>query len=83
MIADVIEEFSETGKLPKLVGFTDKYSAEEMDTAREELLKEIDEINKMFMQFIGAYKATNGTFNLFQFEGFIPQVIDEETDLVK
>jgi len=83
MIADVIEYFSETGEIPKLVGFTDKYSAEEMDTAREELLEEIDDINKMFNQFIGMYKITKGTFNLFQFQGFIPQVIDQETDLVK
>ena len=83
MIADVIEEFVDTGEIPKLVGFTDKYSAEEMDTAREELLKEIDELNKMFHQFIGMNKATKGNVDLFRFEGFIPQIIDEETELVK
>ena len=83
MIADVIEEFVETGELPKLVGFCDKYSAEEIDAAREELKNEINEINKMFNQFIGMHKVTKGTFDIFQFEGFIPQVIDEETELVK
>ena len=83
LIADVLEHFAETGEIPKLVGYTEKYSAEEVDAAREELKDEIDNINKMFMQFIGAYKATKGTFELFQFEGFIPQVLDEETDLVK
>ena len=83
MIADVIEKFVETGEIPKLVGFCDKYSAEEIDAAREELIQEINELNKMFHQFIGMNKATKGTTDLFQFEGFIPQVIDEETELVK
>ena len=82
LIADVLEHFAETGEIPKLVGYTEKYSAEDVEVARQELLNEIDNINKMFMQFIGAYKATKGTFELFQFKGFIPQVIDEETDLI-
>ena len=54
-----------------------------MEEARKELLEDVDEINKMFIQFIGAYKLNKGSLNIFQFEGFIPQIIDEETDMVK
>ena len=83
MITDVIEHFAKTGEIPKIVGYTDKYSAEQMEEARKELLEDVDEINKMFIQFIGAYKLNKGSLNIFQFEGFIPQIIDEETDMVK
>ena len=83
MIADVIEKFVETGEIPKLVGFCDKYSAEEVGTARKELIDEIETVNNMFTQIYGALKASKGGFKLIDFEGFVPQILDEETDLVK
>ena len=82
LIADVFEHFATTGELPQVVGYTEKYSAEEADAARRDLKKEIDDVNEMFLQFVGAYKATQIS-KLFDFKGFVPQIIDEETGLIK
>ena len=83
LIADILEYYSEHGRVPKIVGYTEKYSSEEVSTARKELLDEIEKVNNMFTQIYGALRATNGGFKLIDFKGFVPQIIDEESDLVK
>ena len=83
LIADILEYYAEHSEVPKIVGYTEKYSAEEVGTARKELRDEIETVNNMFTQIYGALKASKGGFKLIDFEGFVPQILDEETDLVK
>ena len=83
LIADILEYYAEHSEVPKIVGYTEKYSAEEVGTARKELIDEIETVNNMFTQIYGALKASKGGFKLIDFEGFVPQILDEETDLVK
>ena len=82
LISDILEYYSKNGTVPKIVGFTEKYSAEEVEEARKELIDEVEKVNNMFNQIYGALKIHKGGFKLVDFEGFIPQVLDEETDMV-
>ena len=81
-ILDVLDEFGKTGTVPSLVGFLQKTESEHAENERKEMIKKIKSYNRIFQQLMVEYKRDE-EFDLLQFEGFIPQIIDMEDSIVQ
>ena len=79
---DILYYFDEYGKVPSVVGYLDKIEAEDSEKKRKDLEKEFKRINKCMAGLLAAYKQ-DPDFEFIKFEGHLPQIIDEETNLVK
>ena len=86
MIGDVLDyycdEDNKTFEGPTVVGFLAKTSAEEAETQREELIKDCKRVNEM-MRTIAIKYITDKEFEFINLKGFLPQIIDEETDFIE
>ena len=81
-VTDVLYYFDKHGKVPSVVGYLDKIEAENSEEKRRDLEKEIKRINKCMAGLLAAYKQ-DPDFEFINFVGHLPQIIDEETDLIK
>jgi len=81
-VTDILYYFDEHGKVPSVIGYLDKIEAEDSEKKRRDLEKEFKRINKAMAGLLAAYKQ-DPDFEFIKFEGHLPQIIDEETDLVK
>ena len=82
VIADVIYYYDKNGKVPEVVGFLNKITAENSTKKRKELESEIDLINNAMTGLLAEYKK-NPSFKFINFKGHVPQVIGKETKLVR
>ena len=81
-VTDILYYFDEHGEVPSVVGYLDKIEAEDSEQKRKDLEKEFKRINKAMAGLLAYYKK-DADFEFIKFEGHLPQIIDEETDLVK
>ena len=82
VVVDIIEYYKEYGDVPSVVGFLSKVEAEDSDAKRKELEKDVEKINRAMSSLADCYKR-DPDYNFIKLEGFLPQVIDEETDLIE
>ena len=78
---DIIEYYKEHADVPSVVGFLSKVEAEESRTQRKELEKDVEAINRAMSSLADCYKR-DPDYNFIKLVGHLPQVIDEETDLI-
>ena len=64
------------------MGFLSKIEAEDSEAKRKELEVEVEKYNRVMARVADLYKR-DAHHNFIKLEGFIPQIIDEETNLVK
>lgn len=86
MIGDVLDyycdENNKTFEGPNVVGFLAKTSAEEADAQRKELIADCNRVNEM-MRIIASKYVTDKNFEFINLKGFIPQILEEETDFIE
>ena len=78
---DALCYFDKHGTLPKVVGFLDQVESEDSEEKRKLLDADIKRINNIFKGLVPLYKQ-DPDFDVFNFKGFVPQVIDVETDII-
>ena len=81
VVVDIIEHYQEYGDVPSVVGFLSKVEAEDSGAKRKELEKDVEKINRAMSSLADCYKR-DPDYNFIKLEGFLPQVINEETDLI-
>ena len=81
VVVDIIEYYKEYGDVPSVVGFLSKVEAEDSGAKRKELEKDVEKINRAMSSLADCYKR-DPDYNFIKLEGFLPQVINEETDLI-
>ena len=79
---DIIEYYKEHADVPSVVGFLSKVEAEESRAQRKELEKDIEAINRAMSSLADCYKR-DPDYNFIKLVGHLPQVIDEETDIIE
>ena len=79
---DIIEYYKEHGDVPSVVGFLSGVEAERSEAKRKELERDVETINRAMSSLADCYKR-DPDYNFIKLEGFLPQVIDEETDLIE
>ena len=86
MIGDVLDYYCDKDNKnlegPTVVGFLAKISAEDADDQRKQLIEDCTRINKM-MRTIATKYVTDKEFEFINLKGFLPQIIDEETDFIE
>ena len=86
MIGDVLDYYCDEDNKnlegPTVVGFLAKTSAEEAETQRKALIDDCKRVNKM-MRTIATKYVLDREFDFINLKGFLPQIIDEETDFIE
>ena len=82
ILFEILDYFDDKGDVPSIVGFLSKIEAENSEEKRQELEKEVEKYNRVMARVGDLYKR-NQNYNFIKLEGFIPQIIDEETDLIR
>ena len=86
MIGDVLDYYchkdNKTFEGPTVVGFLARTPAEEADAQRQELINDCMRVNEM-MRSIAARYALDNSFEFINLKGFLPQIIEEETDFIE
>ena len=81
---DVLESIANPKKSERVgVGFVQKIPAEEINTVREEGLKDIEKINDLFEAAFQVRMKRGDDFKLLDIKYMMPQVIDVETSLIR
>ena len=78
---DIIEYYKEHGDVPTVVGFLSGVEAEKSEAKRKELEREVETINRAMSSLADCYKR-DPDYNFIKLVGHLPQIIDEETDLI-
>ena len=81
ILFEILDYFDDKGDVPSIVGFLSKIEAENSEEKRKELEDEVEKYNRVMARVGDLYKR-NPNYNFIKLEGFIPQVINEETDLI-
>ena len=82
VLFEILDYFDQYGDVPSIVGFLSKIEAENSEEKRQELEKEVEKYNRVMARVGDLYKR-DAHHNFIKLEGFIPQIIDEETDLIR
>ena len=82
ILFEILDYFDDKGDVPSIVGFLSKIEAENSEEKRKELEVEVEKYNRVMARVGDLYKR-NPNYNFIKLEGFIPQIIDEETDLIR
>ena len=86
MIGDVLDYYcdknNKTFEGPTVVGFLAKTPAEDADAQRQELINDCMRVNEMMRTIATKYISDKG-FEFINLKGFLPQIIDEETDFIE
>ena len=81
-VTDILYYYDKNGEVPSVVGYLDKVEAEDSEKKRKDLETEFKRINKAMAGLLSEYKK-DPNFEFIKFEGHLPQIIDEEEDLIK
>ena len=81
-IVEALNYFDENGTVPTVVAFLSKVEAEDADAERRKVMRRIKALNNVMIRLMNEYKK-DPEFNLINFVGFAPQVIDKEKQIVK
>ena len=81
-VTDILYYYDKYAKVPSVVGYLDKVEAEDSEKKRKDLETEFKRINKAMAGLLSEYKK-DPNFEFIKFEGHLPQIIDEETNIVK
>ena len=81
-IVEALNYFDENGTVPTVVAFLSKVEAEDADAERRKVVKRIKALNNVMIRLMNEYKK-DPEFNLINFVGFAPQVINKENQIVK
>ena len=81
-VTDILYYYDKNGEVPSVVGYLDKVEAEDSEKKRKDLETEFKRINKAMSGLLSEYKK-DPNFEFIKFEGHLPQIIDEEEDLIK
>ena len=79
---DIIEYYKEHGDVPSVVGFLSGVEAERSEAKRKELERDVETINRAMSSLADCYKR-DPDYNFIKLVGHLPQIIDEETDLIE
>ena len=79
---DIIEYYKEHGDVPSVVGFLSGVEAEKSEAKRKELERDVETINRAMSSLADCYKR-DPDYNFIKLVGHLPQIIDEETDLIE
>jgi len=86
MIGDVLDYYCDENNKsfegPTVVGFLAKTPAEDAEEQRKALIEDCTKVNKMMRKIATRY-ITDKEFDFINLKGFLPQIIDEETDFIK
>ena len=82
VLFEILDYFDENADVPSIVGFLNKIEAEDSEAKRKELEQEVEKYNRVMARVGDLYKK-DPNFNFIKLEGFVPQIIDEETDLIR
>jgi len=80
-ILEILEYYDEYGENPSVIAFLQNVPAEEAESFRKKLREEAERVNRLFARVADNYRRGK-KYDFIKLEGFIPQIIDEETDLV-
>lgn len=80
-ILEILEYYDEYGENPSVIAFLQNVPAEEAESFRKQLREEAERVNRLFARVADNYRREK-KYDFIKLEGFIPQIIDEETDLV-
>lgn len=80
-VVDIIEYYKEHADVPSVVGFLSGVEAEKSEAKRKELEKDVEKINRAMSSLADCYKR-DPDYNFIKLVGHLPQIIDEETDLI-
>ena len=82
MIGDVLDYYDEHGDVPSVVGFLARTDASDAEEKRKELKKDAERINGMMRALSYRYKS-DPRFEFINLKGYLPQIIDEESELIE
>ena len=82
MIGDILDYFDKHGDVPSVVGFLARTEAEDADEKRQDIYEEVEKINRM-MAGLGSLYKRDPNYNFIDLKGYLPQVIDKESKLIK
>ena len=85
-IHDVLLRSLSEGEKPVCVGFLNGVEAQNAKAAREDLVDKIDNVNLAANVFFRDYQKAvkqGKPYKLIELVGFIPQIIDDEDDIIK
>ena len=80
-VLEILDYYDEYGETPSVVAFLQNVPAEEAETFRKEFKEATERVNRLFARVADNYRREK-KYDFVKFEGFIPQIIDEETDLI-
>ena len=86
-LLDIIKYYDTYNSLPSAVGFTNRVASEYAHEVRQNMAESVDFVNSTFRLMFKEYKraeqlGTEDSFEVIKLEGFVPQIIDAEEDLV-
>ena len=84
-IIEILDYYDKYAQTPSCIAFLQNVPAEEAEAYRKEFKEAIERVNTLFTRVADNYIRIAGTeekYDFVKFEGFIPQIIDEETDLI-
>tara|TARA_B100000131_G_C18025393_1_gene576232 strand:- start:70 stop:1059 length:990 start_codon:yes stop_codon:yes gene_type:complete len=82
VLFEILDYFDDHGELPSVVAFLSKVEAEDSEERRKDLQLDVERYNRVMARVADLYKR-NPNQDFIKLEGFIPQIIDEETDLIR
>ena len=81
VVGDLLRIFLKTGKVPDVAGFLTGISADDADEKRKEIEETTAEVNKAFNAL--AFKSlADPNFKIINYLGHLPQIIDEEDEMI-
>lgn len=85
MVKSVMEYYEEFNAPPHVYGYLNRTSAEDAHHERVEMVKRINKFNETFRSIIkdaNRVQKNGEVFDMIPLKGFIPQILDEEKDIV-
>ena len=79
----VISHYVDTGEIPDVVGFLKATDAEDAESVRSQLETQVNELNEGLRLLSRNFRAADKRKEKYEFirlKGFIPQIVDVETD---
>ena len=87
-LLDVVRYYDTYNSLPSAVGFTNRVPSESAQEVRQKMKEDADFVNSAFRLMFKEYKraeqlGTEDSFEVIKLEGFVPQIINVEDDIVR
>jgi len=84
-LSDIIKQYEKETRHPNVIGFLKKTPAEKIPAERKRMVNKINKLNAGLRLLAKDYNAAEkrgegDTYEFIRFKGFLPQIIDEETE---